>query len=374
MAALTNIKNVLIIIPSPDSRIVFSKDGNRKVYTPEYFETFYQIIVDAVKSYCCEIQCNRSFSQSEQISSDIIKSIANADIAIAVVTGRSSNIFWQLGVRHALKEGTIILQDYKDESPLGIVGYTSYQYQIENADGIKNLKTLIREKISIYDKVPFGDSPVQNILGVDFTELLYKKLSGRNLPIQKKESKPVTVLFLAADPTDVSRLRLSQELREIQEKLQLANLREQFELQQRLSIRPSDIIQALLDVQPNIVHFSGHGTANGMLHFENDRGATQLIHPDALSALFEQFSEQVNCVVLNACYSEIQANAIAKHINYVIGMNKAISDKASIAFSIGFYQTLGAGRSIEEAYELGRVHIRLQGIPEHLTPILVRSK
>lgn len=82
----------------------------------------------------------------------------------------------------------------------------------------------------------------------------------------------------------------------------------------------------------------------------------------------------MECVILNACYSGEQANAIAKHIRYVIGMNEAIGDRAAISFSIGLYQALGAGRSIEEAYKLGCVQIRLQGISEHLTPIFINSK
>jgi formylglycine-generating enzyme required for sulfatase activity len=100
-------------------------------------------------------------------------------------------------------------------------------------------------------------------------------------------------------------------------------------------------------------------------------GSTHPVQPDALAALFEQFAQQVSCVVLNACYSQMQANAIAKHIDYVIGMERAIGDKAAIAFTVGFYQALGAGRSIEEAYQLGCVQIRLQGISEHLTPVLM---
>lgn len=182
----------------------------------------------------------------------------------------------------------------------------------------------------------------------------------------------LSILFLAADPTDASRLRLGEELREIQERLQLANLRERFELHQRMSVRPVDISQALLDVQPQIVHFSGHGTSTGALCFEDQLGSTQPIQPDALAALFEQFANQVSCVVLNACYSEIQATAIAKHIDHVIGMNQAIGDKAAIAFAVGFYQALGAGRSIKDAYKLGCVQIRLQSIPEHLTPVLIK--
>ncbi len=195
----------------------------------------------------------------------------------------------------------------------------------------------------------------------------------RPFPI-KEETNMVSILFLAADPTDASRLRLGEEFREIKEKLKLAKFRERFTLElPQLSVRPSDISQALLDSQPQIVHFSGHGTPTGELCFENLVGKTHAVESDALAALFEQFSGQVNCVVLNACYAEIQAKAIAKHIKYVIGMNQAIGDEAAIAFAIGFYQALGGGRSIEEAYRFGCVQIQLQGIPEHLTPVLIKK-
>lgn len=184
-------------------------------------------------------------------------------------------------------------------------------------------------------------------------------------------TEPITVLFLAADPTDASRLRLGQEYREIQEKLKLAKMRDRFKLEQRLSVRPVDISQSILDEKPSIVHFSGHGTSEGSLCFENEMGESRPVQPHALAALFELVSREVSCVLLNACYSETQANAIAKHIKYVIGMRKAIGDKAAIAFAVGFYQALGAGKSIEESFRFGCVQIRLQGIPEHLTPVLV---
>ena len=203
--------------------------------------------------------------------------------------------------------------------------------------------------------------------------LVFKKTDMATVSMIKvQRENTLSILFLAADPSNASRLRLGEELREIQEKLQLAQLREQFELHQRMSVRPADISQALLDVQPQIVHFSGHGTSAGALCFENQGGEIHFIQPEALAALFEQFENRVDCVVLNACYSEIQANAIGKHIRYVIGMNKAIGDKAAIAFAIGFYQGLGAGRSIEEAYKLGCIQIGLQGIPENLTPVLIK--
>src|SRR3954447_16581221 len=113
-----------------------------------------------------------------------------------------------------------------------------------------------------------------------------------------------TILFLAADPTDATRLRLGEEAREIQEKLQLAKLRDAFSLAQRLSVRPADVSQALLDLSPQIVHFSGHGTEAGAICIEGPTGHTLPVEADDLAALFEQFSKTTNCVVLNACYSD----------------------------------------------------------------------
>lgn len=154
--------------------------------------------------------------------------------------------------------------------------------------------------------------------------------SVKQISSLKKEELITSILFLAADPSNASRLRIGEEFREIQEQLKLSLLREQFKLHlPLLSVRPVDITQALLDSHPQIVHFSGHGSSTGDLCFEDQIGQIQSVQPDALASLFEQFADQIQCVLLNACYSEIQAQAIAKHIKYVIGMNQAIGDKSS---------------------------------------------
>jgi hypothetical protein len=183
-----------------------------------------------------------------------------------------------------------------------------------------------------------------------------------------------TILFLAADPSDATRLRLGEEFREINDSLRKAQMREAFRLAlPQLSVRPPDISQAILDEKPRIIHFSGHGMSSGELCFEDATGGMQTVQADALAALFELVANEIECVILNACYSAIQAHEITKHIDYVIGMNEAIGDKAAISFAIGFYQALGAGRSIEDAYRFGCVQIRLQSIPEHLTPVLIKK-
>ncbi|RUT03657.1 hypothetical protein DSM106972_052960 [Dulcicalothrix desertica PCC 7102] len=179
----------------------------------------------------------------------------------------------------------------------------------------------------------------------------------------------IKILFLAADPSDCTRLRLGQELRNIREKLQLSKERDKFSLESRESVRPEDLTQAFFDVEPQIIHFSGHGTNIGELCLEDSLGRMQPVSAVALANLFKLVANQVVCVILNACYSTIQAKAIAEHIPYVIGMSQSIGDKAAITFTVGFYKALGAGRLIEDAYKFGCSEIELEGIPENLTPV-----
>ncbi|MBD2205989.1 CHAT domain-containing protein [Calothrix sp. FACHB-1219] len=192
--------------------------------------------------------------------------------------------------------------------------------------------------------------------------------------------KQKKILILAANPSNTSRLRLDQELRDIKEGLQRAQNRENFDLRYDLAVRVRDIRRAILDYRPNIIHFSGHGAGIEGLAFEDETGKTQLVTGEALAGLFGQFSKQVECVLLNACYSKVQAEAISQHINYVIGMNDKIGDKAAIEFVVGFYDGLLGYNSeydevspVEFAFDLARNAIALARVPGELIPELKKK-
>ncbi len=185
-----------------------------------------------------------------------------------------------------------------------------------------------------------------------------------------EEGKVKTILILTANPKGTPHLRLDQEVREIEEGLQRAQRRDHFNLEQRWAIRPRDVRRAMLDIKPNIVHFSGHGAGEEGLIFEDDVGQPKFVTEEALAQLFELFAPQIECIVLNGCYSEVQAKVIARHIPYVIGMQKAIGDRAAISFSVGFYDALGVGETVEFAYAVGCNAIGLEGLQESLTPVL----
>lgn len=178
------------------------------------------------------------------------------------------------------------------------------------------------------------------------------------------------ILILSANPKDTNSLRLDEEVREIQAALKRAKNREVFEIVTEWAVRVDDLRRALLDHEPTIVHFSGHGSGSNGLALENNFGQVQLVSTESLARLFKLFQTKIECVLLNACYSEAQANAIHEHIDYVIGMNRAIGDIAAIEFAVGFYDALGARHSYEDCFEVGCASIDLEGIPESETPVL----
>jgi hypothetical protein len=212
-------------------------------------------------------------------------------------------------------------------------------------------------------------------------------------------TSPRKILILAANPLATVKLRLEKEVEEIRMTLQLAENRDKFEIEARGAVHPGVLQQYMYDVQPQIVHFSGHGAGSddpnqqtsgarkltvvtdvksdtnlvaGGLVFENEDGMSQLIPGKTLANLFKLFDNQVVCVLLNACYSEDQAREIVQYIPYVIGMNQAIGDDAARQFAQGFYRAIWADRSIEDAFASGVNAIELQGIPEELTPVLLK--
>ena len=84
------------------------------------------------------------------------------------------------------------------------------------------------------------------------------------------------LLILSANPINTDRLRLDEEVRKIQLALERFKRREQFELITKWAVRIDELRRALLDHEPQIVHFSEHGTGtNGLLLEDNSKQMQQ---------------------------------------------------------------------------------------------------
>lgn len=171
-------------------------------------------------------------------------------------------------------------------------------------------------------------------------------------------------------PQNIPYLQLEQEVRDIKAALQRSKFRDQFEIIHEGAVCVSDLSRAMVQHQPAIVHFSGHGTGATGLVLEDEYRQPKFVPNAALEELFRQHKATVKCVFLNACYSDEQADAIFKQIDCVVGMNRAIGDNTAIQFSPQFYFALGQGCSFQAAFDSAKNKLQLDSNPEAATPIL----
>jgi tetratricopeptide (TPR) repeat protein len=181
---------------------------------------------------------------------------------------------------------------------------------------------------------------------------------------------PKTILILAANPKNTTPLSLQKEVEGIEQQLNRLPRDKQFILKTQWATTTDDIRRAMLDHQPQYVHFAGHGAGEQGIVLEDSTGNIKLVSTEAIANFFEPFARKVECVIFNACHSALQASAIVRHIENVIGMNQPISDKAAIKFAVSFYEALAAGEEIESAFKMGRSAIELGNLKEAHKPTL----
>lgn len=190
-------------------------------------------------------------------------------------------------------------------------------------------------------------------------------------------SKPV-VLFLAANPKGTTELALTAECAAITRELQMTPGRGDFDLQTRWAVTVDDLARELNELQPVLVHFSGHGNADGIALVGED-GAAHCLSPEALAELLEATAKEgakpsTRTVVLNACYSDDQARVLADQLGCAVGMKGTVSDDAARAFSVAFYRALGHGSSIYNAYHQAKATLSARGLQLKAVPkCLTRS-
>jgi CHAT domain-containing protein len=166
------------------------------------------------------------------------------------------------------------------------------------------------------------------------------------------------ILFLAANPAAMAPLDLEEELHNLDLQLGAVRHRGQISLVAKHAVQPDDLLRHVRRESPTVVHFSGHGTEDGII-LRNDKGTYQTVSGDSLRQFFTD--RGVELVVLNTCVSEDQATMIAAAVPMVVGTTSALDDEAARRFTAAFYRTLGDGNTVKEAFRDGQDAVLLYG-------------
>lgn len=210
----------------------------------------------------------------------------------------------------------------------------------------------------------------------------------RHIPPSASQPRRV-ILFLAASPNSVTRLAFDEECAAIERELRMTEGRDEFDFRSKWAVTADEMMRHLNELHPAIIHFSGHGRGGTTrrssamfrhvrlarrdteidvgLYLQDEYGNPQLVAARALKMMVKAAAPAARVVVLNACYSALQANALRTVVDCVVGMTGAIHDDAARSFAVGFYRALGNRRSIGNAVEQAIATLAAKQLPdEHL--------
>lgn len=186
----------------------------------------------------------------------------------------------------------------------------------------------------------------------------------RHVPAPQPER--LRVAYLAANPrvTDVdvdsgevisTRIRVDKEIRDVQEEVRRSLHRDNIDIKPWVAATPIDVLNALNDQRPHVMHFSGHA-GEGLLEFDDGE-----IEPEPYLVSLEQLAKALGAtnpapqvLVLNACDTLAGAEALLPAVPVIVATSATITDLAANVFAVRFYAAVASGQSIGHAVEQAR--------------------
>ncbi len=170
------------------------------------------------------------------------------------------------------------------------------------------------------------------------------------------------ILALTANPVDSTSLRLDEEIRHIKLRLESAP---NFRFEHEGAARAADLLRLIERERPDILHFSGHGSLLKKRDFavalEDESGQTRPVPARVLTQVFKQAAISTPLCLLNCCYSSVQAAAISRIVDVVVGARGELPDDLATLFSSILYEWLGHSRTIGDAFDIAKTQVVLSG-------------
>jgi hypothetical protein len=188
--------------------------------------------------------------------------------------------------------------------------------------------------------------------------------------------KRLDVLYLMANPIRRHALRVDAEVNNVSEEIRRSRFRDNISLHQSPAANLDAIIRGLNDHRPRVVHFSGHGSRDGIA---TDGGGIkrikrQFVTFEMLAKAFRATDTPPIVVVLNACNSAGAADKLLEPVKAIVVMQDSISDVGAVAFSTKFYGGIASGQSLKSSFEQGVIAVESISLGEVSTPALFSAR
>lgn len=166
-------------------------------HTADYWTRFYECFLKPqIESR--KYACRRSKAQPESIVKGILRDLYDADLVVAVLTDHNANVWYELGIRHALRIGTVMLIEEGQRIPFDISAYGVLTYE-DSLAGLRPFASALDEFIAKVEQEHPVDSPVYEFLGPSTFEGLEAKRHEEDDLSRRRVSEAVRAASTAAD-------------------------------------------------------------------------------------------------------------------------------------------------------------------------------
>jgi hypothetical protein len=130
----------------------------------DWTNIFENLIKPAVRGMGFSYNCERSTIDGGPFIKGILESLYRADLVIADITDRNPNVFYELGVRHTLRNRTIIITQNENHLPSDLAGYGVVLYE-PSLKGLPKFKADLKRIVGKIHKYPDrSDNPVSDYI------------------------------------------------------------------------------------------------------------------------------------------------------------------------------------------------------------------
>ena len=168
-----------------------AKGQKRIIAKSQWDYIFEKWIKRAVESYPHgKINCKRSPAKPGSFIKGIVVDLSEADLVVADLTGARPNVYYELGIRHALRIGTIIITQDFDALPSDLSNYFVFGYDYSDKDYeyeeyYSKFERKMHETLKAWDDAEDpSDNPVSDFLGIKY-QLIEKDLEQEKEYMQR---------------------------------------------------------------------------------------------------------------------------------------------------------------------------------------------
>lgn len=165
-------------------------------------------------------------------------------------------------------------------------------------------------------------------------------------------------------------LKVDAECREIQNCLFSSLYKDRHSITILPSARLTDIRRCIINIDPDIIHICGHSSKTEGIVFEDKSNSVQFVDAVTLRDFFSVFSNEINTVLFNSCYSGELAQNVSDVIKYTIGFGQRVSDDDAIEFAIAFYDGIFNGFDVESSFALAQNSLKWTSNSIYPDPVL----